>query len=115
MDWNGLLAGMTATVRDTFGEPVSYWKFGTPTDQWITERVDGGPLTGIYDPDSAALAAAGGDVPLNSTMQVLEMRVADLGFSPDEEDRAIVQGRTYRVVAVFPSSSGMVKLQLRKA
>lgn len=113
MKWDGLLSSMTATVRDTFGEPVSYWKFGTPTAQWITQTVDGAPLMGVYDPDHASLEA-GGDVGVNATMQILEMRVADLGFTPDEEDRVIVQGTTYKLVNVFPSSSGMRKLHLRK-
>lgn len=112
-NWTGLLDRMTRTVRATFGEPVSYFRF--ETGQTITTRPDGEPLTGIFDPDHEPLSASPGSVEVNSRIVVLDMRVADLGFVPLEEDKATVKGVTYRVMKVHPSSSGMMKLQLRRA
>jgi hypothetical protein len=104
MDWNGLLDGMTAIVRDTFGEPVSYWIEATG------ETIE---IIGIFDPDFKEVAA-GGTMPTLSKVPMLEVRVDDIGVDPMQGDRVTVQGRRYLVSAPWPSSSGMVKLQLRK-
>lgn len=105
MDWDGLLDDMTATVRDVFGEPVLYSRTETGEDHEIR---------GVFDPDFKELEA-GGTMPTLSKIPVLEIRVADLGFNPSTEDRVTVQGKRYRMQAIWPSSSGMVKLQLRRS
>lgn len=104
MDWNGLLDGMTATVRDTFGEPVSY------TREETGETIE---LVGIFDPDFKEVTA-GGAMPTLSKVPVLEVRVDDVGADPVQGDRVVIKGKAYIVAAPWPSSSGMVKLQLRR-
>ncbi len=109
MDWRGLLDGMTATVRSTFGEPVRY--FIDPE-----ENPDDEPrlVTGIFDPDFKALEA-GGTLMTTSRIPVLDVSVAEIGHEPvDGVDEVEVAGVRYRVLAAHPSSSGMTKLHLRR-
>lgn len=105
MDWDGLLDDMTAAVRDVFGEPVLYRRTETGEDHEIH---------GVFDPDFKELEA-GGTMPTLSKIPVLDVRVDDLGFEPSTEDRVTVGGKRYRIMSIWPSSSGMVKLQLRRS
>lgn len=103
-DWNGLLSDMTATLRDTFGEPVLY------------ERGETGEtfeVVAIFDPAHELLDTAGG-VPVSSRIPVLDVRVADIGGEPEHDDFVTVRGTRYRVLDAVPSSSGMMKCHLRK-
>jgi len=104
MDWNGLLDAMTATVRDTFGEPVSYVR----SDGQAVE------ITGVYDPDYKPVEV-GGTMQTLSNRIVLDVREADIGLPATTDDTLRVKGRRFRVMAIWPSSSGMVKLELRRA
>lgn len=112
MNWGGLLDGLTATVRDTFGEPVLY------------QRANDGPayeITAIFDPDFEALAANGSQEVVGR-IPVLDVRLADIGGGEvKQEDRVTFlapgtprTGKTYKVLQALPSSSGMMKAHLRK-
>lgn len=111
MNWNGLLDGMTAVVRDVFGDPISYYRAETGTTHTTTPS--GAPLTAVFDvetidsKDGASLAAS-------NRRTVIDIRIADLGFVPAKNDEATVRGVSYLVLDKDPSSSGNMKLQLRK-
>ncbi len=112
MDWNGLLDGMTCIVRDTFGEPFTYTRL--ETGETLTHSVaTGEELRGIFDPtwspeqDGTALR-------VSATIPVLDVRISDLGFTPASKDQITVAGADWQVNDKIPSSSGMMKLHLRK-
>lgn len=107
MDWEGLLEGATAIVRDTFGEPFSYVR---ASDGYTVD-----PVTAIFDPDFVEMAGNGAQQ-VSARMIVVEVRNEDIGGEPKLEDRFTRKktGVTYRVSVPMPSSSGMTKVQLRK-
>lgn len=96
---------MTTVLVGAFKEPFVYVR--TETGQVVNGF-------GIYDIDhlpldtNAALGVAG-------RVTVLDVRVADLGFTPAKRDQVTVGGIEYVVNERYPSSSGMMKLHLRKA
>lgn len=104
MNWTGLLEGLTATVRETFGQPVVY------------SRRNDGPVytvTGIYDPDYL-LQEGGGKVGGTARITVVDLVDADIGGPPDEGDGVLVAGISYTVASIIPTSSGMTKARLRR-
>lgn len=106
-DWHGLLDGMTAIVRNTFGEPV-------PVQYVRGEDDSTHEVTGVFDYE-AELAEAGGRLPARTRTPVLDVRPKDLGFEPLPEDAVTIDGQgTFRVVDTGMSSSGMTRLYLRK-
>lgn len=107
MDWEGLLEGATAIVRDTFGEPFTYVRHSDG------HKVE--PVTAIFDPDFVEMAGNGAQQ-MAARMIVVEVRDSDIGGEPKLEDRFTRHktGITYRVSTPMPSSSGMTKVQLRK-
>jgi hypothetical protein len=111
MDWTGLLDGMTGVVRDTFGDPVSYYRAETGTTHTTTPS--GAPLTAVFDVESID-SKDGASLTASNRRTVIDIRLADLGFVPAKNDEATVRGTTYFVMDKDPSSSGNMKLQLRK-
>lgn len=112
MDWTGLLDGMTDLVRDTFGEPFTYTRLETGTT--ITHSVVTGlPLVAPFDPDHAPFEV-GGSVPVSGRITVLDVKLSDLGFEPMKKDEVTVAGKAWAVNEKQASSSGMMKLALRK-
>lgn len=112
MDWTGLLDGMTGIVRDTFGEPFTYTPVQTGIE--ITSSViTGEPLRGVFDPAHEPLDA-GGSIGAAGRITVLDIRLADIGLLPMKKDAVSVSGRDWEVIEKYPSSSGMMKLSLRK-
>ena len=112
MDWNGLLDGMTGLIRDTFGEPYSYTRVST--GEVITESVvTGEPLTPPFDP-TYSFEQDGTALSVGATIPVLDVKLSDLGFVPATKDEVTVGGTAYIINAKIPSSSGMMKLHLRK-
>ncbi|RVH56276.1 hypothetical protein CN213_16140 [Sinorhizobium meliloti] len=112
MDWNGLLDGMTGIVRDTFGEPFTYTRL--ETGETLTHSVaTGEELRGIYDaawsPEQDGTALR-----VSASIPVLDVKLSDLGFEPATKDQLTVDGVSYQVNDKIPSSSGMMKLHLRK-
>lgn len=107
VDWRGLLDDLTATTRDTFGEP-------TPC-QYMQRRTGvTKPVTAIFDYQYIGLEA-GGSVPTTSRVPVLDVRNADLGVKPASEDEVEIEGHgRFRVIETHPDSSGNTKLHLRK-
>lgn len=105
-NWPGLLDAMTAIVRDTFGEPVSYVRARDGT------QVE---ATAIFDPDHESVNLAQGSVPVSTVRPVLDIRRADLGFDPEQGDTVTVQARKYRVVDVEPTSAATFRLHLHRA
>lgn len=113
MDWTGLLDGMTDLVRDTFGEPFTYTRL--ETGEVLTVSADSGiRLTGVFDPAHEPLEA-GGALPAGGRIAVLDIKLADLGFLPMKKDGVTVAGKSWEVNEKYVSSSGMMKLHLRKA
>ncbi len=106
MDWNGLLDGMTDIVRDTFGQAVSYSRFETGITYPNIEA--------IFDP-SFETTEVGGSVPVTIRIPVLDIKLSDIGgLEPKQDDQAVINATTYRVIKALPSSSGMMKAHLRK-
>jgi hypothetical protein len=105
MDWRGLLDGMTGVIRDSFGEAVTY------------RRNASGEVFNIaapFDP-TYVQAEANGSLPVTVNRPVLDVRIADIGgHEPQQDDTAVIGGRSYRVIDVEPSNSGMMKAHLRK-
>jgi flagellar basal body rod protein FlgG len=114
MDWDSLLDDMTAVIAETFPKRITYHRAETNTDHDTTPT--GSPLTGIYDIQSVDTRENSGTLTVTNRQIVLDVRLADLGFKPATKDGVDVQGEgSFTVLALFPSSSGMTKLQLRKA
>lgn len=111
MDWNGLLDGMTRLIADTFPEPISYYRVSTDTTHTVT--VTGAPLTGVFDYE-AVETREGASLGVNNRQTVVDIRLADLGFEPESKDRVEIAGKTYDVLTKHPTTSGMMKLYLRK-
>lgn len=112
MDWTGLLDGMTDLVRDTFGEPFTY----TPqaTGVTLTHSVaTGSPLIAPFDPSHEPLDA-GTAIGIAGRIAVIEIKLSDIGVDPMKKDGVTVAGKSWEVNEKFPSSSGMMKLHLRK-
>lgn len=106
-DWFGLLDGMTATVRDTFGEPVPV-SYRRPSTGFTKD------ITAIFDYGHEALEAGGG-VSATSKIPVLDVRDADLGFPPAADDEVTIAGfGSFRVIDKYPSSAKTTLLHLRK-
>ncbi|WP_127076011.1 head-tail joining protein [Rhodomicrobium lacus] len=103
--WKGLLDDMTAAVRDTFGQAVTYTRAATG------EVFD---IVAPFDPAYASVEA-GGSIPVTITRPVLDIRIADIGgHEPEQDDTALIGERLYRVIDAEASSSGMIKAHLRK-
>lgn len=112
MDWNGLLDGMTGIVRDTFGEHFTYTRL--ETGETLTHSVvTGEELRGVFDPTYSP-AQDGTALTVSATVPMLDIKLSDLGFVPATKDQLTVGGANYQVNDKIPSSSGMMKLLLRK-
>jgi hypothetical protein len=113
MDWDSLLDDMTSVVAGTFPKRITYHRLETGTDHDTTPS--GAPLTGVYDIQTVETRDNGATLTVNNRQIVLDIRNADLGFKPATKDGVEVEGEgSFTVLALFPSSSGMTKLQLRK-
>lgn len=112
-DWLGLLDGMTDLVRDTFGEPFSYTR--AETGEVLTHSAATGlPLVAPFDPAHEPLEV-GASVSVAGRIAVLDVKLSDLGFLPMKKDGVTVAGKSWDVLEKYASSSGMMKLHLRKA
>lgn len=106
-DWGGLLDGMTAIVRDTFGEPAPIIYTRGEDDSVHSIRA-------VFDYEHEPLEA-GGSVPTTARIPVLDVRNDDLGFEPLPDDRVVIEGHgEFRVIDTYPASSKTTKLHLRK-
>jgi len=112
MDWEELLDGMTAVVADTFAVSLVYERAEQP-GVLIDKTPSGAPLTCIYDVEVAD-AAEGGSLTVSNRRTVIDVRLADLGFVPAKKDRVTVPAGTFTVLDKDQSTSGMMKLELRK-
>jgi hypothetical protein len=113
MDWNGLLDGMTDIVRDTFSQPIIF----TPGDTGIpiSTKPDGTPLTAILDYDAAD--SKEGSATITNRLTIIDVKLADIGgITPKKRDAVqfVDTGEEFEVNQRIPSSSGMMKLELRK-
>lgn len=96
---------MTTILVDTFKEPFVYVRAETG------QIVNG---FGIFDYDHQPLDT-NASLGVSGRVTVLDVRLADLGFTPAKRDAVTVAGTEYVVNEKYPSSSGMMKLHLRKA
>lgn len=111
MDWDQLLDDMTATIAETFPKRIIYTRVDGTTH---TETPDGKPLTGVFD-YQAVESRDGASLGITNRQTILDVRLADLGFDPETRDTVSVDGEgSFTVLAKYPSSSGMMKLHLRK-
>jgi len=99
-----LTRSMTATVLDTFGEPVRLHLEGQEPDL---------PGRGVFTAAHQEVDASTG-VAVSMVQPVLEVRQADLPSAPTDGDAVTVQGQRYLIVEVRPDGHGLLKLLLHK-
>ena len=109
--WDDLLDIATEAVRDVFSVPLTYVRLETDTTHTTTPS--GEPLTAIFDVIPAE-SNEGVSLTVANRITVIDVRLADLGFDPAVKDRVTINGKSYDVNKRLPSSSGMMKLQLRE-
>jgi len=102
--WGDLLDTMTASLRDTFGQSVTY----TRKDGTIYE------ITAIFDIAYSA-SEAGDHLPANIPIKELDIRLDDIsGKPPSQGDEVLIDGTSYQVKDIKQSTSGMMKAILRE-
>jgi|GEM_PF-4019569 len=103
--WQDLLNNMTAQVRDTFGQSVTYTRKKTGEVFEILAVFDIG-----YN-----LSEAGGTMGANIPVKELDIRLSDIGHQrPQQGDKVLIDGTSYQVTDVKQSTSGMMKAVLRE-
>jgi len=104
--WRGLLDTMTASLRNTFGQSVTYTRSKTGE---VYE------ITAIFD-ITYSQSEAGGHLPANIPSKELDIRLSDIGNAPPSQgDSVLIDGTSYRVKDIKQSTSGMMKALLREA
>lgn len=104
MSWADKQDSMHQNCLRTFGVPVKYGRGAGVIE-----------ITAIFDCNYLEVDVNTG-VPVSTTSPVLGVRVADLPDGRAEKnDRAEVNGTTYRVVNFKPDSCGGAKLFLKEA
>ncbi|MCB5201716.1 hypothetical protein LH464_04385 [Neorhizobium sp. T786] len=112
MDWDELLDDMTAVVVDTFAVSLVYERAEAP-GVLIDKTPSGAPLTCIYDVETVD-GAEGGSLSVANRRTIIDVRLDDLGFVPSTKDFVRVPAGRFSILNKDESSSGMMKLQLRK-
>lgn len=104
MTWATLADRAITACRDLYGTSVTYTPVSTGVDESIA---------GILD-ESWESVDAGGEVPQNALLPVLDLRLADLSVAPAQGDSLVVDGVSYSVIDVQIDGQGGCKLPLHR-
>jgi hypothetical protein len=100
---------VSTACRDTFGRPIRYWR--APHDPDTTPAQD---VIGIFEAAHQEVVIDAG-VPVSAVRPILDVRLADLGFAPEQGDRIEAKGTRYQVVDLQPDGAGSVRCYLHRA
>ena len=103
MDWTKLADRVIKTGIGTFGRPVTYYP----------QHHDCIEIRGIFDNEFIAVDPAAG-VPVDSSVPILHVRLADLPVPPSQGDRVEIGDCVYRVISNQPDGQGASVLLLHK-
>ena len=115
--WADLAGGLLATATRTFAHktPIVFTpQAGTPVTFNDPANCEAGPFA-VFDAAHQVVELGEVDVPIDSTAPVLGVRLSDFPTAPSQDDTAVIDGGTYRVVSVQPDGQGGAMLVLRKA
>ncbi|OSM07662.1 head-tail joining protein [Magnetofaba australis] len=110
--WTDAVASLDAACQQTFGIQVTYIPSMANRPDLYGKSIS---LTGIFD-DAREMVTLMGGPGMEAVVPrpVLEIRSADLGFTPTEGDEVMVDGITYRILDVQPDGHGSIKLVLSR-
>jgi len=101
--WEKLADRVIKTGIGTFGRPVVYFP----------QNHDCVQITGIFDNEFIGVDPAAG-VPVDSSVPVLHVRLADLPVPPSPGDRVEIGEQLFRVISNQPDGQGASVLILHK-
>lgn len=106
MSWTDLVNGMNRCCQNAFSEKEGVIYIRNNGDQLSIQGIFDANFISV-DPDTGAT--------ISSTTPVLAIIANDLPVSPDEGDKVVIRGVTYKVMETQPDSEGMIKLILHRA